>query len=306
MIWELVAGQFDRDQYLSWCMACKFTLRAANSPIAWSIRCYAFFPVWTLRQRGVVDKELFKKGWEECQAAFGKLEAKEVIPLWGSSRRWDNGHSLLFEAMCQNLHPLVDSLIEAKLGINLQNKVGVTPLILATLNGNRKLIRSLCQAGGSLHLADDRGSMPLFLAVKNGDDDLANELLKLGADPHFANPFGTTPLWVASAWGREGMVARLLEAKADPNACDNTGSSPLFSACQYRAPHVVAQLLSAGANPNLANNEGATPLLVAYLHFLDEKVTDKESWRKVIALLIQAKAAPDHLLGGYSIPQTLW
>jgi tetratricopeptide (TPR) repeat protein len=74
------------------------------------------------------------------------------------------------------------------------------------------------EKGVSIDIPDKEGSTPLLIAVNTNRTDVVRELLALGANPNVTDPAGWTPLISAADEGNGEIVKLLLDAGADRNA----------------------------------------------------------------------------------------
>ena len=63
---------------------------------------------------------------------------------------------------------IADLLIRAGANAKATNRYGVTPLALASTNGNAAIIEALVKAGADPNLASAEGETPLMLAARSG------------------------------------------------------------------------------------------------------------------------------------------
>ncbi|KAM3272183.1 hypothetical protein ACQJBY_042405 [Aegilops geniculata] len=152
---------------------------------------------------------------------------------------------------------------EAGLDVNSESKAGVTPMVLAALQGNVEVTRYLLDHGGDPAMPDERGSTPLHNAAAAGHCEAVRLLLSKGVnlDPiHYQG----TPLHLAAVEDQDQVVMVLLEhgadTGADVNARDYSGPTPFAEAVADGLTDFVKVLLDAGANPNIPNQHGAIPI----------------------------------------------
>lgn len=107
---------------------------------------------------------------------------------------------------------------------------------------------------------DDDGVTALMRAARDGEKKDLEALLKHGVDVNARDKYGWSALIYASARGDLSNVKALLEAKADVNAQGEGQYAALMAAVQYDHDSTVKLLLSKGANPNAATKEGKTAL----------------------------------------------
>uniref|UniRef100_A0A453JRV3 Uncharacterized protein n=1 Tax=Aegilops tauschii subsp. strangulata TaxID=200361 RepID=A0A453JRV3_AEGTS len=103
---------------------------------------------------------------------------------------------------------------EAGLDVNSESKAGVTPMVLAALQGNVEVTRYLLDHGGDPAMPDERGSTPLHNAAAAGHCEAVRLLLSKGVnlDPiHYQG----TRLHLAAVEDQDQVVMVLLEHGAD-------------------------------------------------------------------------------------------
>ena len=85
---------------------------------------------------------------------------------------------------------------------------------------------ALVRAGARLEVRDRQGRTPLLLAIVSNRTDIVPSLLEAGADIAAQDNAGRTPLHYAVARNNVDLINFLLEAGADPTAKDNEGQTP--------------------------------------------------------------------------------
>ncbi len=96
---------------------------------------------------------------------------------------------------------------------------------------------------------------PLYLASVNGNAAMIETLLRGGADPNAANPGGETALMTAARTGAVDAVKLLLDRGAAVNAKENVrGQTALMWAVLENHPAVVQLLIAKGADINAQTN----------------------------------------------------
>jgi ankyrin repeat protein len=174
---------------------------------------------------------------------------------------------------------------------------GMTALLLAAREGSVAGARALAEAGADLNVPDRDGTTPLIMAIINRHNDVAALLIEKGADLDAADSVGMTALYAAVDLRQLGrlinrptpklvdetdnltLVSMLLErgARVDSrmrlpvlprfhNAGDaqlGEGATPLMRAAKARDIPVMKLLLAKGANPNLATKNYSNALMFA-------------------------------------------
>jgi uncharacterized protein len=174
---------------------------------------------------------------------------------------------------------------------------GFTALMYAAREGAIGAARTLADGGADLNLGDRDGVTPLILAIINAHYDLGAALLEKGANPDVADSTGMTPLYAAVDMhtlqfmhGRPtarpsgdldsvDMVKALLARGAKTNLALKTpvlqrhnngpnqnlgeGTTPLMRAAKSGDVAVMRLLLAAGADPTLKQKNQNTLLMLA-------------------------------------------
>ncbi|MEG2999922.1 MAG: ankyrin repeat domain-containing protein [Comamonas sp.] len=142
---------------------------------------------------------------------------------------------------------------------NTPDERGRTALTLAMRQESWRVVDTLLLAPGiDLNLANRQGETPLMLAAIKGNLELVKKLAERGAD---INREGWTPLHYAASAGLEHSVAiasYLLEHSAYIDAASPNGSTPLMLAAQYSSEAMVKLLIQEGADVSLRNQQGLT------------------------------------------------
>lgn len=148
-----------------------------------------------------------------------------------------NGNNALHYAVSFRNWKLVDVLLDTGLmNLNLPNKAGYTPIMMAALAG----------------------------VVKEDDKGIARKLFKTGDINKQVEETGQSPLMLAVSRGRMEMVELTLEAGADINATDEDGSTALMCACEHGHLNIAKRLLlEPHCDASLEDNEGSTALSIA-------------------------------------------
>ena len=94
-------------------------------------------------------------------------------------------------------------LVRAGADVSVQNRYGVSPLLLAGANGNAAMIELLIKAGADANVALPEGETALMRAARTGRADAVRALLRHGAD---VNAIESWKGQTALMWGgRRGL-----------------------------------------------------------------------------------------------------
>ena len=136
---------------------------------------------------------------------------------------------------------------------NASTAEGITPLTLASENGNAQAIEALVEGGANVnHIKSANWTSFLMIASNKGKDAAVSTLIRLGANVQLSHPTGRTSLHFAIENGHLGVVQIRLKANINPNQAHQSSST-----------HVIDALIQAGANVNHVKPDGMTPLIIA-------------------------------------------
>ena len=192
----------------------------------------------------------------------------------------------------------VDLLIRAGGRVHVANRYGVTPLMLACINGNAAVIEMLLNAGADPNSAYPEGATVLMTAAATGTVDAVTVLLERGADVNARERgHGQTALMWATAENNALAVEALIEAGADIDARSNAGFTPLLLAARAGYGETVGVLLTAGAAVDQTLPDGSTPLILAIIN----------AHYELAAWLLDTGADPNGATQGFTaLHQVVW
>ena len=135
------------------------------------------------------------------------------------------------------------------------------PLSRAADANDLSTLKKLIDKGVNVNLPNRDGSTPLMLAAGRGNAEAAQMLLRAGADVNARQPGAmNSAIQYAAELGNGATVRTLLSAGAYVNQVDGSGWTPLMIAMLYGRPDVVEALLEGGANVNARSTTGWTAL----------------------------------------------
>jgi len=166
----------------------------------------------------------------------------------------------------KNLYHMVQLLAENNANINIQNHIGFTPLMEATIQRNNRIMSYLLRNDANLEIKANNGATALMVAVNADNIRGARLLLEGNANPNIYDNNGSSPLMKTISLGKNpDMVELLVEFGADVNAKSPDGT-PVLMAYPYRDRIAVyKELIAHEADLNITNAEGQTPLIKAVL-----------------------------------------
>jgi|GEM_PF-3541444 len=204
----------------------------------------------------------------------------------------------------------IKRLLAAGVNPNVNESLGDTPLMIASIRGDREIVEMLLDAGAEINATDEGGETAIVLAIRFQEKAVIELLLARGANLSFRDKYtghtllhrvadrpemdadilkivldrspnvdvrdnyGVTPLKVAAAHNFFVLEA-LIKRGADVNAKSNGGSTPLMAA--IGSASAMKLLIAHGADVNAKDNDGWTPLELALLNGCPEIIRLLES-----------------------------
>ncbi|HOD39376.1 MAG: Phosphocholine transferase AnkX [bacterium ADurb.Bin243] len=201
----------------------------------------------------------------------------------------------LIKSSAKNDAELAKISIEKGADVNLQDKNGYTPLMIASNFGHIDIVTLLVEKGADIHIQANNGETALSLAEKKGHEKVINffkniadnKTNKAAGQPskpesaEGANPPQKEPVKKAAALtpekqaeindqmikaARDGYteeVKEFIKQGANLNYQDEESNTALFFAINQNLKELTDFLITGGANLNLKNKSGMTALLYA-------------------------------------------
>ena len=143
-----------------------------------------------------------------------------------------NGNPMLILAIRDKSSNVIDVLLgDQNIDVDLSNKSGETPLMMAAIDGNLPLVKTLV-IGHKAQL-DHIGWTPLHYACAKGHLEVAEFLITNGAILDSMSLGNTTPLMMAVQSGNEQLVKLLLDKGADLQLRNSQGLTAIDIADIY-------------------------------------------------------------------------
>jgi ankyrin repeat protein len=126
--------------------------------------------------------------------------------------------------------------------VDLSNKSGETPLMIASINGDLAVVRILVEQRKAE--INHIGWTPLHYACSRGHLDIASYLIAKGANIDSLSQSNTTPLMMAVSSGNESLVKLLLDKGANLRSRNDQGLTAIDIAYIYEKPWIAEGLSS--------------------------------------------------------------
>jgi hypothetical protein len=157
----------------------------------------------------------------------------------------EQGQTALFLAIREDSPKVLDLLLAwPGIDLNLPNKAGETPLMIAALRGNLGTMKRLLSLGAAAH---KEGWAPIHYAATGQSVETVALLLQAGAPIEARSPNGSTPLMMAARYGAEASVDLLLAKGAKLQQRNDAQLTPLDFAQRADRDWMVRKLEKLGA-----------------------------------------------------------
>eukprot|EP00833_Pecoramyces_ruminatium_P002070 jgi/Orpsp1_1/1176102/evm.model.c7180000056410.1 len=154
----------------------------------------------------------------------------------------DNDEFTVLHVVCQyNLYQYIPKLITEN-NINMKNKNGKTPLMIAIEGKNIECIKNLLSKCCSSNYSIDINTKD-----KNGNSPLINTIIKFNNSKKLLNE----------------LIDLFIENKVNKDDINNDKLTALHVVCQYNLYQYIPKLITEN-NINMKNKNGQTPLMIAY------------------------------------------
>jgi hypothetical protein len=126
--------------------------------------------------------------------------------------------------------------------VDISNKFGETPLMIASIEGNLGLVKTLVVQNKAM--INHIGWTPLHYASSKGQLEIAQYLIANGAIIDSLSPSNTTPLMMAVLGGNELLIKLLLDKGADLKLRNDQRLTAIDIAYIYEKPWIAEGLSS--------------------------------------------------------------
>ena len=153
---------------------------------------------------------------------------------------------------------LDELLVFFKEGFPKLDTKGNTPLHHAVNQNGVSTVRDILNKDRTfIDVRNKKGLTPLLIAISNLNYGITDLLLKFGANPNLVREDNNaSPLHTAALNGISWLGEILLEYKANINALDNEGATPLILAVRGHHREFISLLLRRGADINITDDSG--------------------------------------------------
>jgi len=171
-------------------------------------------------------------------------EAQSLLKAGVSPNTLDpNGNPMLIVAIRDKSSKVSNLLLADKaIDVNLVNKSGENPLMIASIEGDLPLVETLVLKNKAQ--VNKTGWTPLHYACSTGKLSVAEFLVANGAKVNALSPSDTTPLMMAVSSGNELLIKFLLDKGADLALRNHEGYSAIDVAALFNQEEIGKGLMS--------------------------------------------------------------
>ena len=249
-----------------------------------SLVILVFFALVQCTESQFLTKEKYEKEQQRAKEGPVKLnplqELEDEVRLEGYSIYKPGSNVVNHRDEVTNITKLMMYAVRGEVGeckhqivqgadMELTNKNGETPLLMAISRGNYHSAIELLRGHANMHHRDNLGFNALHTAIASGQQVLVEALLRyddswrngIWSSQYFQPPLvdtvlptGMSPLMMCSQDNEEGMLKMLLEHGAKVNARSTTGETALMYSSITGNVNIVKILLRYGGDPRAAND----------------------------------------------------
>lgn len=157
---------------------------------------------------------------------------------------------------------IVENLISACANINLKTKDGLSPYLLARINGHHELAKILKINGANEEnfFEKEQASREILHAAKLNDLQRFTYANNFKPNLNFADGSGITPLMYSSRNGNKLITKILIQKGAKLNLKDNSGKTALIYSARRGNTEITSLLLDKGADSDTKDQNGFSAL----------------------------------------------
>ncbi len=206
-------------------------------------------------------------GLDICELCCREVRLADCDPA-------DWGMSAIHRAAATGSTSILALLLHATPGLDLNMRVklnGLTPLHLATAEGQTAMVSYLAANGADVNIQDFHGRSPLHLVAERDHRDLAQILGVKGVRVNISDKKGRTPLHAASRRGHCKIVNFLVKKDAEINHTDELGQTALHKAQYGGHLQCTEALINQGIGVNVQDLEGNIALHLAVEAFIKKQ-----------------------------------
>ena len=199
-----------------------------------------------------------------------------------NEKNYNGWNALMYGCFGGSSVDILQGLIDRGEALEDPDVNGFTSLMMACLNGKKKVVDFLIEKGVDVNKKNKSGATALMVVSQNGHRDIVKQLLDHGARIDECDHLGNTALMYATLNKQKWIADDLVQEGANINARNLQGDSPLLMACRNGSRALIELFLRNGAEVNAPNHKNLTPL----------QVTEMRGFQDLSRVLIACGAHP--------------
>nr|DBA14988.1 TPA: hypothetical protein GDO54_004256 [Pyxicephalus adspersus] len=179
-----------------------------------------------------------------------------------------NGEHLHRAVNMNDEEAVVTILQTGHVKVDIPDKLGFTPLMVASQKGYLRLVELLVERGADVHQTNGSGKNSVMLACFSGHLDVVKYLRKQGVSWESRDKCGCTAMHWAADGGHVKVIQWMINDGCEVDARDRRLHwTPLMRVSAVTGNTDIARcLIIAGAEVNAKDSNGKSPLMVAALN----------------------------------------
>ncbi|KAL2078560.1 hypothetical protein ACEWY4_026245 [Coilia grayii] len=185
-----------------------------------------------------------------------------------------NGRNLHQAVLVNDEEELKRVLQSRMVNVDVPDRLGFTPLMVAAMRGFLSLVHMLVQHGADVNMTNGSGKNSLMLACFCGHLEVVRYLRECGVAWSCVDRVGCTALHWTTDGGHLPILEHILQDGGKVDVRDRVSNwTPLMRVSAVSGDaKMAAVLIRAGADVNVRDRDGKTPLMVAVLNNHEELV----------------------------------
>jgi len=180
-------------------------------------------------------------------------ETRKTVALVPVIRSMEETNNELIQAAKEGKMKLVKELIDSGASINYHDSAGLSPLLIATLSGNREMSGYLTGRGARFSSVEV-GTL-MLVAVERNDAWIASTLTKQHTDLNLTYDNGQTILWYAAKKGSWDVFDAFVKGGVNVNIKDSRGHTLFSYAMENGQSQIIERLNKLGVASAGADTE---------------------------------------------------
>jgi ankyrin repeat protein len=227
--------------------------------------------LWTyyLAREGEIDDRDMISLFMKLSSGFSLSEKEKEASVYGTGLEISQaplpmiGGINIFQAISTDNNELLDQFIKTETDLEVRNKEGKTPLMVALRMEKQEISEKLLEAGSEINVSDYTGHTPLLISLRNLPEGMAKKLLEKGADPGKSDNLGYSPLMVANQHKFDDVALMIAGMGVPLDPVNTLGRSALYYALYNGMNDIAKELIRRDAPVSLDKDVSYSMFLAA-------------------------------------------